>query len=297
MKQTHLKLSNWLVLGLTLFLILSNGCKEVPPFINYEPEILLANDTTYLLTSAPVAEDKNLLIEDISGVRCINCPAAAEMAHMIKTNNPEGRVVVLTLHTNKYGIYTRPITDTFNTIEATLILDNLIGLPLGLPAGALDRKIFDGKTDAVLAPPSLWESYANQQLALKTKANLEFELIVNKESRSVIANIKATFLEDFADGAYLSVFLSESFINSDQLTPDGYDEEFEHNFILRKGITPYNGILLASEIEANRVFEKGFEFEVPDNLKFDNCNVVVLINKFKVGENDVIQSMEKSLRP
>ncbi len=273
------------------------GCKEIPPFIDYSTPILLARDTTYVLNSTPEAQNKNVLIEDISGVRCINCPEAAEIAHDIQDKNQKGRVIVMTLHTTKIANFTRPYSDTFNTDEATFIVDNLIdGDVSGLPTGSIDRKIYAGKTDALLKPAT-WESFVNGQLLLKTKANLDLDLVVDKESRSVIANVKATFLTEFPEGAYLSLFITESHILSHQLVDTGVQADFEHNFILRKGITPYTGIKLAPTIEANRVFEKGFEFTIPEKWNFENCNIVVLLNPVKPGANDVIQTKEKSIKP
>jgi len=290
-------ISGRLLILFSALLLFVTGCKEIPPFIDYSTPILLARDTTYVLNNTPEAEDKNVLIEDISGVRCINCPEAAEIAHDIQDRNEEGRVVVMTLHTKKIANFTRPYSDTFNTDEATFIVDNLIdGSVSGLPTGSVDRKIYSGKTDALLKPAT-WETFANEQLLLKTKANLNLDLVVDKEKRSVIANVKATFLSDFPEGAYLSLFITESHILSHQLVDTGVKPDFEHNFILRKGITPHNGIKLASVIEKNRVFEKGFEFTIPEKWVFENCNIVVLLNPVKQGANDIIQTKEQKIKP
>lgn len=279
-----------------VFLISLMACVETPPFIDYSKPILLSRDTTYSVSPIPPPQLKNVLIEDISGVRCVNCPEAAEIAHDIVDKHAKGRINVLTLHSTKFAVYTRPIIDTFNTKEATDIIHNLIGEPLGLPIGAVDRKIFAGKTDPLLSPAT-WESYVNQQLLLDPQANLELSVIPNKANRTAIVNIKVTVLEPIADPVHLSIFISESHIKSPQKTLQGEVSDFEHNFILRKGITSYNGLKLADNLTAGTVFEKGFEVSIPDKWVYDNCEIMVLVNKVKSEDNVVLQSASKSLKP
>jgi len=136
------------ILGLILIALFAS-CSEVPPIIDHSEPVLLATDTTYISAEVPRGTLKNVLIEDISGVQCNNCPKVADIAHQIKEDEGEGRVVVMTLHSKKFGIFTNPFSDsqdTFNTDEATQIVDNFVGNINGLPAGSIDRKVFEGNT-------------------------------------------------------------------------------------------------------------------------------------------------------
>ncbi len=284
--------------GFWVTLLFFFGCTEVPPFIDYSEPILLAKDTTYITSDIPQSVLKNVLIEDISGVKCNNCPKAADIAHEIQGKNDEGRVVVMTLHSNRYGAFTAPYSDskdTFNTVEATEIVSNLIGEPSGLPAGAIDRKLFDGKTSKVNQQYETWEAQVNEQLVLEAKAAVELE-IINQGNRKIIANIKTTFVEDDATPVFLSVFIIENKIKSKQKLPDNtYDKDYVHYSILRKGVTNYAGTLLAQSVEAGRVFEKGIEIDIPEKYNIDNCAIVVLINKNQGGVTEIVQCAEKHI--
>lgn len=289
-------------LGLITILFALISCSEIPPFIDYSEPVLLATDTTYITANLPQNVKKNVLIEDISGVKCNNCPKAADIAHEIQDKHPD-RVVVLTLHSKNYGAFTAPYPDskdTFNTDEATQIVSNLIGDPTGLPAGAIDRKLFPGKTSKINQQYETWETQVNEQLALTPKAALELE-VIKQSGRSVIANVKATFLEEDLTPTYLSVFVIESHIKSKQKMPDNtFQSDYEHNSILRMGVTNYAGIKLADNVEVGRVFEKGFVFELPEKYNMDECEVVVLINKNeKKPDNstltEIIQCIEKPI--
>lgn len=285
-----------------IFIILLFGCTEVPPFIDYSQPILLATDTTYITSDIPQNVKKNVLIEDISGVRCNNCPKAAEIAHDIQDKYPN-RIVVLTLHSNNYAAFTAPYPeskDTFNTDEATQIVSNLIGEPTGLPAGAIDRKVFAGKTSKINQQYESWESQVIEQMAIIPKADLQLE-IIKQSGREIIANVKATFLEEDPSPTFMSVFIIESHIKSKQKMPDNtYDKDYLHNSILRKGITNFSGLKLADNVEVGRVFEKGFVFELPEKYDIEYCSMVVLINKNEKLQDgsfytEVIQSTEKSI--
>lgn len=281
-------------LAVVIFLF---GCTEVPPVIDFSEPVLLATDTTYITRDLPQNVKKNVLIEDISGVRCNNCPKAADIAHDIQDKYPN-RIAVLTLHSNSYGAFTAPYPeskDTFNTVEATEIVSNLIGEPSGLPAGAIDRKVFAGKTSKINQQYETWESQVVEQLALTPKADLELEL-TKQQGREIIANVKATFLAEDPSATYLSVFIVESHIKSKQKMPDNtYDKDYLHNSILRKAVTNYAGVKLADNVEVGRVFEKGFVFTIPEKYDINYCSIVVLINKNEQATTEVVQSIEKSI--
>ncbi len=275
------------------------SCQEVPPFIDFSEPILLLKDTTYVTKDIPSNAIKNVLIEDISGVKCNNCPKAAEIAHNIQSKNEKGRVVVMTLHSKNFGIFTDPFADsqdTFNTDEATLIIDNLMGDITGLPAGAIDRRVFEGETQNIISAYGAWESFVDIQLKEKPKVVIDLE-VIKKENRLFVANIKTTFLKEDQTPVFLSIFITESVIESKQKMPDNsYEKDFEHNAILRKGITIFSGLKLADEIlEIGRVYEKGLEIYIPEKYVLKNCSIVVLINKVDADNKEVLQCAEFNL--
>ena len=54
-----------------------SACEEVPPAIDFSEPVVPSKDSTYTVSTEPPAQHKAVLIEDITGVRCINCPDAA----------------------------------------------------------------------------------------------------------------------------------------------------------------------------------------------------------------------------
>ena len=60
-----------------LFLV---SCEEEPPGINYTPTKVAFEETYIDASNVPTPQLREVLVEDISGVRCVNCPDAAIIA-------------------------------------------------------------------------------------------------------------------------------------------------------------------------------------------------------------------------
>lgn len=289
MKKSFLKLSRHIAMvGMALLA----ACVEVPPFIDYSEPIVLLKDTTYITGTLPTPEDKVALIEDLSGVRCTNCPDANVTAKDIQSKNP-GKVVVVTLFPSSLKTFTTPYPgeDTLVTQDAEYIMTSIMSTPTGLPNGAVDRKKFDGEP-AITIRETKWEKYVNDQLLLKSAVNTDLDVIAKPDERKLIANIKATFTKKFDHPVFLTLMLLESDIESKQDTRTGEKDDYIHHHVLRKCITPFNGVELAPNVEIGRVFEKGFEIKVPEKYNFANCSVVVLINLNQSDNKEVLQSKE-----
>ena len=132
----------------TVLMFVFFACQEAEPPINFnKQESLVLKDTCYQLemVDIPAPDNRGVLIEDLTGVRCIACPNAAEAAKETKeasTNNP---VVILGLYTrfpksltSPFGGYEDPRTD-----EAQLIGTNIYNFGNILPAGGVNRKLME----------------------------------------------------------------------------------------------------------------------------------------------------------
>ncbi len=282
--------------GLALLVILFAACEEIPPYINYQEDQFVGKDTTYILDVVPEKEDKNALIEDVSGVRCPNCPEANELAATIAENNP-GRVVVITIHPESLKNLTFPIKDTFNTQDGERIFQDLIGgSPQGgLPIGAVNRKLYQPDETSIGISDKKWQKYTLDELNLKADVNLVAELI-SLDNNKVTIKATATFTETTVTPVYFTVAISESHIINPQVSTSGLEEEYEHNHVLRDVVTPYQGIKLADEVaEKGRVFERIMTFDLSNKYVADNCHIVLAINKLDVDNKEIMQVTQLDL--
>jgi hypothetical protein len=292
----------------TLCLILLIGffaCKEAEPPINFnQEETLTLIDTCYRLanTEIPAPKKRGILIEDLTGVRCVACPNAAKAAKETKeaiTNNP---VVVLGLYTSfpkslttPFGGYKDPRSET-----AQLIGTNIFNFGNILPAGGVNRKLFSGET-SININYETWQGKANSFSDENAIVNLG---LVSEQKNDTTFNVQANFvfISEPTAAPFYSLFLLENDINHPQYYSGGTDSSYIHQHVLRKAYTPYNGEPLLSSnsncesVEAGTVIEKGWELNIPQNVNPEKASIVVLVNYNDGNNKEVIQCRELKLK-
>ena len=122
------------------------GCKETCPAVDFS--VPIASDTVTVPFDATLStQERNVLLEDFTGVRCVNCPDGHLVAASIINTYSPGRVVVVAEH-DTLGLLTGPYPFghyDFRTTEAKDIIALLGGIS-SKPIGAIDRKYFTGET-------------------------------------------------------------------------------------------------------------------------------------------------------
>jgi hypothetical protein len=300
MKKATLINSFVVLLGISLFI----GCKETPPFIDFTKKVIGLIDTTYTTSNIPATVLKKIYIEDITGVRCNNCPKAAIKVHEISDANPNN-VVALGVYpfalTNLMNPY--PGFTVLNTLEADDIFANVYNSPSAIPTGGVNRKIFSGET-VINVSYNKWAGFSDIIKAEESPVIISSEITkldtINDKAR---VSVKVLFTKKYDESVNLSIFLTESKILSKQSMPDGSaKDDYEHNHALRKAITNYAGIPLKINVTTNgnyepgRVFEKEFEVDLDSKLKIENCGFIILVNRFDANSKEVLQAAELDLQ-
>lgn len=285
-------------------LIALAGCKEIPPVIDFNVKVDGLTDTSYLVSPAPAPVMKTIFVEDITGVRCNNCPKAADKIKEISTANP-GKVVALGIYPSALTNFMAPYpgADTLNTLVADDIFSNVYDSPSAIPTGGVNRRLFNGETTVNISY-NKWLGYADVVKAEESPVVLNASIkSYNPSTRKARVLVKVMFSKSHDLPLFLSVFLTESGIISKQTMPDGkVNDAYEHNHALRMALTPYNGTPLKINAqtngmyEAGRVFEKEFEAELKTKWSKDHCAFVVLVNRFDSNSKEVLQAFEVELK-
>ena len=113
------------IVYLSLLAVVLGSCTEIPPVV-------------------PALGDRKVLVEEFTGVRCVNCPAGASELENLKGIYGE-RLVIVSIHA---GDFSPPFTDSrfdFRTAEGDA-LEKRLGAPLGYPTAVINRKKFTGQT-------------------------------------------------------------------------------------------------------------------------------------------------------
>ncbi|MCB9256547.1 MAG: Omp28-related outer membrane protein [Chitinophagales bacterium] len=262
------------------------SCKEEGPFINFEEGQNTLVDTSYLSTTPIPSQNKNVLFEEFSGVRCSNCPAGNAATNSIYAANP-GRVVPVTIHSDFLGFPYENDQDLRND-EANEIANSLG--PVGQkPAAFVNRKVINGLR--LLGSISTWSAEVANELAQSSFVNMNLEVVSSDlTERSLRYRITLSY-SAAADHHNLGFFLTESEIETDQLDGSVHVTGYIHEFVLRKAITPIIGEDLANSVEQNTVIVKEFEIDLDD---FDSEKIWDMSHMYLVAfirlDNDNIEN-------
>ena len=267
--------------------------EELPPVIMTEQEKPLLD--TFYIGSVPAAAIKKVLLFDVTGVRCNNCPKAAALAKNLATSNA-GRIEVVALYPKTPMSLTYPWAgfDTMSTVEADQIATALGGIT-SLPLGAVDQVAYNGSK---LLNTSDWGAAITAQLAKTSPFNLEVKSIWQSAEGRARVQVKAVANINIASNYKWVMAITESKVKSkqsDQDAPGGVVEDYEHEHALR-GVV---GSTLGSDINtaavsAGYVREKHFYVVPKAKWVAANCDVVVWI--YDANTKEVVQVEHSSLK-
>lgn len=250
------------ILIIFLVFIISGCCNELPVEI---PKFTIPET------------DKVVLIEELTGVRCINCPDGAEVIRNIEEKY-KGKVVSIGIHA---GSLSEPLEES----KYDLRCEDGINLEknwsyLGKPAAAIDRVIFE-EPDIPISGYTSWEQYVEQELHKENVLNITTSVSYNPENRNLEVNISVIPLKDLKGNYKINVSLTESHIVDSQMLSDGStNEDYEFENVLRDMITPWDGQSLGTDLKENNIIFKTYSYTLPqeENLwKPENMKVISFV--------------------
>lgn len=114
------------------------ACDKIPDDqMRGEPQIILSYD--YHKDDSPIDENiQYVVLEDFTGVRCINCPKAAVVAHTLQ-NKLKNQLIVIGSHPSGSGL-TPPYTGDADLRSETSQIYYEFWKEPGLPAGLVNRR-------------------------------------------------------------------------------------------------------------------------------------------------------------
>jgi Outer membrane protein Omp28 len=263
----------WLMLCTTAMLMY--GCCEIEPVIGP----LGPTETG----------SKKVLVEEYTGVKCVNCPQGSAELEGLLALYPENLVVV-SIHAGDFSTpYMASLYD-FRTPDGDQ-LSGFLGLPEGYPAALVNRQIISPNTPTPLISvgTSLWANNISAESSENTEVLLEFTTNFDPISRLVIIESTAVPQATLAGDHRISVLITESNINDLQLTPSGIVDNYTHKHVLRDYISAYNGDPIGSSLAAAVPINSSFNYTLPEAWNAQNCEVVVFIHRDQPSDRRILQ--------
>ncbi|MBK8443272.1 MAG: Omp28-related outer membrane protein [Sphingobacteriales bacterium] len=260
------------------------ACEEKAPFIDLSvPTNNLPAEVVSLESEIATPQEKKVLMEEFSGVKCVNCPDGAAEIASIKAALGEEKVVSVTLHTTNLA---EPIagssTQDFRTPEASTLLSYFN--VFGLPAVVIDRFKFDDIFDIALYQNAPWQPYVESRLAVATPINVSInESGYEADSAAIWAQVQIDFTQAVSEDVKLSVYLTEDNITDAQEFPgEVIDVNYVHRHVVRAMLTPAQGVLLvgsnAEKPAGQRVIRNLRIKNVSSAWNLDNCEIVAVVH-------------------
>lgn len=219
--------------------------------------------------------DKVVLIEDFTGMNCINCPNAAEAIKQIQNTYGADKVIAVAVHGEMPGL-SGPLANALGTEYY-----NHWGVET-LPIGMVDRQGLQNHTS--------WMAKVNERLTAQvTPLSLSLEnSFFNSEGTSLFVEVDALASAEL--DAKLQVWITESNIKGFQKMPDGsFNFNYVHNHVLRDAVNGAWGEPITLEAGVKQTITYAYELPAGEEWKLENLAVVA----FVYNDSGVIQATEK----
>jgi len=290
----------YLAAGVMLF---AASCKEQGKL----QTITLAEEESYVSDTIEVAQAKRILVEELSGVRCVNCPEGATTLKNLNAQNSE-MLSIVAIHS---GYYTAPIPgksiQDFNTEKGKDLL-SLIG-DGGKPAAAFDRlPIGAGGWKYLLEGYNKWANAIAQSKTMTptTPINLYVNSKFNTEKNTYDIEVQVKYTQAVNEKHALHVFLTESDIVDVQEMDDGsYNEAYVFNHVFRDAVTSIGGkpfLIDLTQKPAGQVYiyRASYKIDATDaKQKFwkpENMHITAFVSTFEADDIHVVQVQDANLK-
>lgn len=226
----------------------------------------------------PAEVGRAVLIEDLTGQRCINCPTGTDIINGIIQTYGEDNVIAV-------GIHSGPLGFTGNSKRVGLMTDTgdeyytywANGTNLGQPSAIFNRK--KGPSDNL----NNWA--AEVGLIISEKANLSIDITnaYDAKKRELTTKVGAFGVNGTVNGK-LQVWIVEDGIKAMQMMPDGSaNQEYIHNHVFRAAVNGTWGEEVT--VKEGETTSKDYSYVLPETWNADNISVVAFVYNGKGVEN------------
>lgn len=275
-----MKIQNLKFLALLSILFISS-CVEQMIVIPENPDIIT---------------DRVVLLEELTGVDCPNCPKGAAAAAEILATFP-GQVVVVAVHGN---FLAEPITGSQYDFrfDAAADLEDYLKPWIGKPAAGVNRTQVDGEAEFSVSKVDLWSSFVEDELTKPHVMDLIGDVSYDADTRTVSISTAGIPKTDLEGDYNITVMLTENDIVDPQKDVSIIVEDYVHKHVLREIITPFTGTGFGSDLQAGVTVNNSFSYTLPaedGTWIAENMEVVVFVHRIDASHKEVVQAFTAHL--
>ncbi len=258
-------------------LLLFAACKEQPIIIP-DPNLNVTGRT--------------VLVEEVTGVRCQNCPIGSQTLVALQQQYGTYKLVVVSIHAA--GNFSVPYASSqfdFRTAE-TQELANYVGPLEGFPTASIDRRLLANETSIFITPHTRWGGEVAQDLQIDPSLAVTLQNTFDPVTRAL--NIKIGLLPDqsLVGEHRLTVLITQDSIVDPQLNGSTLITNYVHRHVVRDVVTAPSGDIIVEPLEPGQLVNKTFSLMLPADWEAKHCSVVAYVHR-AVMDKEVLQVAEK----
>ncbi|MBC7696070.1 MAG: Omp28-related outer membrane protein [Burkholderiales bacterium] len=215
-------------------------------------------------------QNKKIVLEEFTGIYCGYCPDGHTIANSIYNNNP-GKVVLINIHSGGYATVAAGEPDLKTTIGTAI--DAMPGMGItGYPAGTVNRTVLTGTV--MSGGRGSWTGWANTIKAQAAYCNVAIQGNLDATTRVLTYTAQVYYTANSpATSNSITIVLLENKVYGPQHNygiPTPYnasnynvDDSYNHNHVLRKGLTTGNFGVIIPATTAGTTFTTTGTYTVP----------------------------------
>jgi len=247
---------------------------------------VISEDERYIQTDELKFTNKIVLLEDFTGHKCVNCPAAANYMEELRELS-EGHLLIVSIHSGVYANTSGSMwKNDFRTEEGNIYHDHF--MPEAYPSAMIDRS--KNGSQLTISNTALYKVKLIERLSQTSPIDLQLSVTGN-EAAGYEVKTEIHFLEDIAGPLALQLWITEDNITSPQLMADNsINENYIHRHVFRQAINGVWGEELNKGHHANEVLEITHPFNYHSDWVKENCSLIAFIYVKSSGE--ILQAVQ-----
>lgn len=238
-------------IAIALLAIIASSCSNIA-------------DDERLIYVEPAKASRNVLIEDFTGQRCVNCPKATDAIHEIQEVYGEN-VIAVAIHSGPFGGLSAR-NPGLMTPTGKEYWNAWFDSTQGQPVAKINRSITSDTYGN-------WAADVQACLAQSTDVVIEAKSECNKETGEMTINVNTR--ANVGRKAKIQVWLTEDNIVARQDMPDGsHNNEYVHQHVFRAAV---NGTWGEDITYTENEQHLNWTTTLDETWDFNNVNVVVFV--------------------
>lgn len=237
---------------------------------------------------------RHILVEELTGVRCQNCPDGTRELVNLQNQLGAENLVVVSIHAA--GNYSDPyISDPANQYDFRFpeaqALANYIGEAEGFPTATINRRLVEGNT-SLFVFRTAWAGLIAHELEKDYGLGLFLNDRYDPTTRQLDIALNIASDKDLPGENRLTVVITQDSIIDVQQDGAVRAPAYVHRHVLRQIVSAPTGDLIGEPLVASGLVRKTYSVRLSETWQAERCTVVAFVHHGGQPDKEVLQVTE-----